>query len=144
MDYINPDPSFIKRCKAIDKKLGVKWNGSNFVMTYDRASGPAANIHTIKTEDGGFRQPDQRDIDFIRAFDMNNDSCRERLSRLAYKSEKIRESIRKRAKDDIRHATLDNRRQLEKAFLQRTNQSKGNSAFRRIEPKRSKNTVAVA
>jgi hypothetical protein len=142
MDYINPDPSIVKRLKTIDPKLGVKFNGRNFVMTYERATGEPANIHLVKRDDGGFRQPDQRDIDFIRSFDMNNESCRERLLRLSQKSEKIREDLRKRAKDDIRHATLDNKRQLVNAFTRQTNQGKGNASFRRVTPK-SKNVVAT-
>ncbi|MFA5377334.1 MAG: hypothetical protein WC455_16405 [Dehalococcoidia bacterium] len=132
MDHITPDPSFLRTLRSVDRKLGVKFNGFNFVVTYERPTGEPANIHTVKRADGSFRQPDQRDIDFIRSFDMENESCRERLARLSSKSEKIRDDLRRRAKDDIRHATLDNKIQLQKAFLQTTNLGKGNSALRRI------------
>jgi hypothetical protein len=143
MDYINPDPSFVKQLKTVDPKLGVKWNGSRFVVTYARPIGEPANIHLVKRDDGGFRQPDRRDIEFIRAFDMHNESGKERLLRLSQKSEQIKEHIRKRGKDDIRHATIDNKRQLANAFIKKTNQGKGNSTFRRVPLKQSKNTVAT-
>jgi len=140
MEDVRPDPSFVRQLKSVDPKLGVKWNGRNMVVTYKRAVGEPANIHLVKRDDGSFRQPDRRDIEFIRSFDMHNESGRERLLRLSQKSEKMREDLRKRAKDDIRHATLDSRRQLEKVFLQKTNLGKANSAFRRVNVK-SKNTV---
>ena len=132
MEHITPDPSFVRTLRGVDPKLGVKFNGRNFVVTYERPSGDPANIHTVKREDGGFRQPDQRDIDFIRAFDMQNESCRERLQRLSQRSEQIREHIRAQAKEEIRYATRDSKNQLAKAFLQATNQGKGNASFRRI------------
>lgn len=137
--------SFLRDLKSKDRRLGVKFNGSNFVITYERGYGEPVNIHRVTAEDGGFRQPDRRDLEIIAGGDLaSGDSFKERMNKLSYASEKIRENLRKRAKDDIRHATLDNKNQLQKAFLQKTNQSKGNSTFRRIEPKRGKNVVAVA
>jgi hypothetical protein len=134
MDAINPDPSFVKQAKTIDKRLGVKFNGDHFVVTYDRGYGEPVNIHRVKAEDGGFRQPDRRDIEFIRSFDMENESCKERLARLAKSSIEIRERLKKTAKDDIRHMTRDNKNQLIKAIVQKDNSRKGNAAFRRISP----------
>jgi hypothetical protein len=45
--------------------------------------------------------------------------------------------LKQRAKDDIRHATRDSKLQLEKVFLQKTNNGKANSAFRRVKIKPS-------
>jgi hypothetical protein len=142
MEYVNPDPSIVRQLKKVDPKLGVKFNGRNMVVTYDRAVGGPANIHLVQGDYGEFRQPDRRDIEFIRSFDMHNESGRERLLRLSQKSEKIREDLKRKAKENIRDMTKDGRKQLEKAYLQATNLGKGNSAFRRVKVK-SKNTVAT-
>ena len=132
MEAIDPDPSFVKQAKTIDKRLGVKFNGNHFVVTYDRGYGEPVNIHRVKDESGGLRQPDRRDIEFIRSFDMANESCKERLQRLAKTAVDIRQQLKKTAKDDIRHMTRDNKNQLIKAIVQKDNARKGNAAFRRI------------
>lgn len=125
---------------ATDHKLGVKWNGSHFVVTYRRPYGEPANIHLVRADDGGFRQPDGRDLEFIRRGNLDNEGVASRLARLAYHSESIREKMRRDSRDNIRHMTADNKRQLARAFTQLTNQGKGNSAFRRVPLKRKGKT----
>jgi hypothetical protein len=132
MEKINPDPSFIKQAKSIDRRLGVKFNGEHFVVTYDRGYGEPVNIHRCKAENGGFRQPDRRDIEFIRSFDMENESCKGRLQRLAKTADEYGKKIRKRATDEIRAMTRDNKIQLTNAVLRKANARKANSTFRRV------------
>lgn len=130
-----PDRSFMKDLKSIDRRLGVKFNGNNFVVTFERAHGEPANIHLVRNSNGGFRQPDRRDLEFIKGGDLESDSMKNRLQKLAYTSEKIREEQRRKAKSEIRDMTKDGKLQLAKAITQRTNAGKGNSAFRRVIPK---------
>jgi len=136
------DRSFLRDLKNMDRRLGVKFNGRQFVITYDRAYGEPANIHCVRTVDGGFRQPDTRDLNFIRSGDLENDRLKDRLDRLARHCEDIRKKIRANDKDEIRAMTRDNRRQLVNAFTKANNLGKGNSTFRRINLKRKGRTAS--
>lgn len=138
------DRSFMKDLKSLDKRLGAKFNGRNFVVTYDRGHGEPVNIFCIKGRDDGFRQPDKRDLAVIKGGDLADVKLETRLKKTAYAAELIRREDARKAKENIRNMTKDDRRQLEKAFIQRTNLSKGNATFRRIDHKPGKNVVAVA
>ncbi len=126
------DRSFLKDLKSMDKRLGIKFNGNNFIVTYERPCGDPANIHCVRDADGGFRQPDQRDLSFIRSGDMENDRLKDKLNRMAAASEAIRERERAKVKDEIRAMTKDGKIQLRNAFSRATNDGKFNSAFRRV------------
>lgn len=130
-----PERSFVKALKNMDRRLSVKFNGQNFVVQYERPHGPPANIHCVRTADGGFRQPDQRDLCFIKSGDLETDRLKDRLDRLARHVEDERAKTRRNAKDEIRAMTKDSREQLKKAFIQANNLGKANAAFRRIEHK---------
>lgn len=136
-------PSFMRDLKNMDSRLGIKWNGRTYVITYARAFGEPVNIHQVKDENGGFRYPDRRDLEFIKGGDLSSTDMKTRLQKLSAYSEAIREKARKDARENIRHMTLDNRRQLANAAIRLTNQGKGNSTFRRIDHKPSKNAVTV-
>jgi len=74
--------------------------------------------------------------------DLAREDMKSRLLKLSYASEKMREKAKADARDNIRHLTRDNRIQLANAAVQLTNQSKGNSQFRRVEQKRKGRTWA--
>ena len=131
---VTVDRSFLKDLKLLDKRLSTKFNGQNIVVTYDRGHGEPVNIHTVKSEDGSFRQPDTRDMMFIKSGDLEGSRMKDRLSRLASYCETAREKDRKNSREEILAMTRDSREQLKKAFLQATNSGKANSAFRRISP----------
>ena len=138
------DRSFKRDLKNLDRRLGTKFNGEHFVITYDRGYGLPVNIFRVKGRDDGFRQPDKRDLEVIKGGDLETEKMETRLKRSAYASECMRREIARKAAENIRNMTKDDKNQLQKAFIQKTNASKGNAAFRRIDHKRSKNTVAVA
>ena len=132
--------SFLKDLKLMDPKLGVKFNGEHFVVVYERPVGEPANVYRVKAEDGGFRQPDSRDLIALRKGDLAAEDIQSRLRKLSYMSEAMREKAKKDAADNIRHMTLDNKRQLANAAVRLTNQGKGNAAFRRVPTKRKGRT----
>jgi hypothetical protein len=122
--------SFLKDLKNMDPRLGVKFNGKHFVLTYKRPVGNPVNIYRVKAEDGSFRQPDKRDLMVLKAGDLaEGDSMDVRLKKSAYASELIRQNEERRVHEEIRAMTLDGRRQLVNAFK---GESKGNATFRRI------------
>lgn len=142
---ITPERSFMRDLKLIDRRLGCKFNGSRFVVTYDRGYGEPVNIALVKRDDGGFRQPDRRDLEFIKQGDLaQGDTMDSRLRKMAYTSELIRRKAREKSRENIRDMTKDDKIYLDQKFRQLTNQGKANSAFRRIDPKPSKNNVTVA
>lgn len=138
------DRGFLKNLKALDKRLGTKFNGNNFVITYDRGHGEPVNVLLVKRDDGGFRQPDRRELEALKKGDLaTGESMHIRLKKMAYASDQMRADIRRKHHENIRNMTKDDKNQLAKVFLQRTNQGKGNATFRRIDPKPSKNAVMV-
>ncbi len=135
--------SFKRDLKNLDRRLGTKFNGEHFVVTYDRGYGEPVNIYRVKADNGAFRQPDKRDLEVIKGGDLENEKSDSRLRKLAYASELMRREAKRKAYNEIRDMTKDNRNQLARAFIERTNASKGNATFRRIDHKPSKNTVMV-
>jgi hypothetical protein len=144
MNMPEVDRSFMKDLKSLDKRLSVVFNGQNFVVRYDRGYGQPVNIFRIKGRDDGFRQPDRRDLEVIKGGDLETEKMETRLKKSAYAAECLRRETARKASENIRHMTLDDKNQLQKAFIQKTNASKGNAAFRRIDHKPSKNVVSTA
>jgi hypothetical protein len=136
------DRGFLKDLKTLDKRLSVKFNGDHFIVCFDRGYSEPVNVYRVKADDGGFRQPDRRDLEIIKGGDLNNgDRMEVRLKKIAYASEKIRRQMREKARNEIRDMTKDNRLQLKRWIGDRANSSKSNAEFRRIPHKPSKRVV---
>jgi len=141
-----PDKSFMRDLKSMDRRLAVKWNHDvgNFIVTYDRGHGEPVNIHRVNRDDGGFRQPDKRDLMILKGGDLaQGDDLNNRISKLAYMSDRIRKEQRRKAKSEIRDMTKDNKLQLKRFLADKTNEGKGNAEFRRVPHKPSKRVVKV-
>jgi len=127
----------MKDLKLMDPRLGIFFNGEHFVVTYARPFREPANVYRVKGDDGGFRQPDARDLIALRGGDLSQEGMKTRLQKLSLYSERIREQAKKSAADNIRAMTLDNKNQLSKMAIQAANFSKGNATFRRIQQDRT-------
>jgi len=129
-----PDRSFMKRLKEISPDLGCHYEPGHehFVVTHRRAIGPPVPILLIESDTGGFRQPDQRDINKILASDTHRIPVKDRMKALAKYLEEDRAHKRAQAKDNIRNMTKDDKIQLTRAFGKAANVSKNNSQFRRV------------
>ena len=138
---ITPDRSFMRDLKLMDKRLGVKFNGNQFVVTYDRGYGEPVNIHAVKGDEGGFRQPDRRDLEFIKSGDLENSRLKDRLNAISYHSETIRNKMREQARTEIRAMTRDSKIQLTNTVLKKANARKANATFRRVPLKRKGKTI---
>jgi len=136
MDY-RPDRSFVNELKRTDKRLGCRFNGQFFVVTYQRPQGDSVPIMSIRGEDGRFRQPDNRDVIKLKESDLAREDYREKFLRRSKMSEAIRDEKIKRMKrkEYFRDVTKDNKIQLRNAFGKAANIGKSNSTFRRIESK---------
>ncbi len=142
IDY-KPDPAFTKELKRTDPRLGCRFNGQTFVITYERPCGGSVPVMSVKDESGGFRQPNQRDIEKLKESDLAREDYREKFQRLGSVSEYMRdmaERKRKRA-SEIRDMTKDSRRQLYQAATKVAGTGKGNSAFNLTTPKPKRGVV---
>jgi len=131
------DDLFMSRLKRIDKRLDMHWSKipERWLMVYDKGDHDYVNMFLIETDDHEYRHPDNRDLVTIRTADLATKSVEKRLKESAEYMADVRLRDRKNAKDNIRHATLDNKIQLMQAFSKAAGYSKGNSAFRRIAAK---------
>jgi len=131
-----PDRTFMKKLKALDKRLGIHFSNEQgkFVVTYARGYG-TVNLFTVKTPEGGFREPDDRDIDVLNKGDMKNDTVKDKMDRVCRHMEDHGAKQKKDNKDNLRGLTKDNRNQLMKVFARAAGSGKNNSAFRRITVK---------
>jgi len=128
----------------MDRRLGTKFNGEHFVVTYQRPFGEPVNVLRVRAEDGGFRQPDKRDLAIIKGGDLaEGPKMESRLREAAYRAERQREDAKRKAAENIRNMTKDDKIYLTQKIGQLTNQSKSNAAFRRIDHKPGKRCVAT-
>ena len=132
MDGPTPDRSFMDQMKRMDKSLGIKFNGEHFVITYQARTGLCVNIWKVVSGDGGFRQPDRRDLEILAQSNIENESPEEKQARVSRYMEAEREKDRRRAKEMFRNRTKDDKIQLYDAFGRLLGDRKHNSAFRRI------------
>lgn len=132
-----PDRTFMKDLKRLDSRLGCYYNQNHkhFVITHERALGSPAEILLVERSDGGFRQPDRRDLDVLCEGDLHRTNVKERLQQTVKHMEQFREREDAHARDEIRNATKDDKHFLMNAYSRAFNTGKGNSAFRRIKPK---------
>ena len=130
MDGPAPDLGFMNELKRLDKALGIKFNGQHFVITYQVPNG-TVNIWKVVSGDGGFRQPDRRDIEILQQSDIERESAEEKQKRVERYMAAIRAADKKRSAENIRDWTKDGKIQLHRAFA-RVAGGKHNSAFRRI------------
>ncbi len=132
MESPTVERGFMKNLKNLDRRLGVKFNGDNFVITYDRGYGEPVNLHTVKRDDGGFRQPDNRDLKVIYDGDMSNKRPEVELQKRAYELLSVREESKKKSKEMFRDMTKDDRIQLMNAFQKAHGVGKNKAAFRPV------------
>ena len=133
MEDVTPDWAFVKRMKALNKRLDIKFNGTHLVITFHTGRYGDVNIWQVVDEKGGFRQPDQRELDMLAESDLERLGPEQRwnLALAHMMGERYRQ--REAAREDIHDRTKDNRIQLSQAFARAAGYSKANSAFRRIE-----------
>lgn len=131
-----PNPGFMRHLKSLDQRLDCYYESDweRFVVTYRRPHGKPIPLFQVKTAAGGFRQPDLRDIMYLKQWDMEEMTATERLTKVTSYMETIREFTQRKRRENIRGWTKDDRIQLMQVFG-RLYGGKSNSAFRRINVK---------
>jgi hypothetical protein len=131
---MTPERGFMKNLKSLDKRLNCVFRKEHghFVITYDRGYGEPVNLCMVRTDSGDFRQPDMREIAFLKAGDMENQRIKDKLAETAKYMYEIREHDRKKAAETIRDRTKDDKIQLMSAFNMAHGAGKKTPAFRRV------------
>lgn len=133
MEDVRPDRSFMKQLHSLDKRLGVKFNGTHFVITCTTERYGEVNIWQVVAEDGGFRQPDQRELEMLRESHIERISPNERFNLVTAYMEKFDSDQVRARKENIRNMTKDGKIQLYNAYNRVAGSGKSNATFRRIE-----------
>lgn len=131
---IKPERGFLRNLKSMDKRLDCVFRPEHehFVITYQRPYGEPVNLHCVKASDGGFRQPDNRDLKVIYDGDMSNKRPEVELQKRAYELLSVREESQKKSKEMFRDMTKDDRIQLMNAFQKAHGVGKNKAAFRPV------------
>jgi len=129
-----PNVFFMKQLKDLDKNLGCIFNSTieRFIVTYKRSVGIPVPIMRIESDDGSFRQPDQRDINKLVESDTQRVSMDERLKISSKYMYDYREKKQMEAKENIRLMTIDDRKQLRRAVGRLYGPKVDASIFRKI------------
>lgn len=131
---ITPERGFMKNLKNLDRRLDCVFRPEHghFVLTYQRPYGEPVNLHLVKRDDGGFRQPDMRDLKVIYDGDMTNKKPEIEIAKRAYELLSVRDESMKKSKENIRLMTRDDRIQLMNAFQKAHGVGKNKAAFRPV------------
>ena len=132
--FVTPPSNFMRHLKSMDRRLDCVFRPEHehFVITYQRPYGEPVNLHCVKASDGGFRQPDNRDLKVIYDGDMSNKRPEVELQKRAYELLSVREESQKKSKEMFRDMTKDDRIQLMNAFQKAHGVGKNKAAFRPV------------
>jgi hypothetical protein len=137
IEDVRPDRSFMRQLKMIDKRLGCKFNGQHFVITFHTEKYGTVNIWKVVSEKGEeFRQPDRRELEIIRESDLERLGPKERFNLVLAHMEKTKHRRDRLIKEEMRDRTKDGKIQLMRVFANAVGAGKNNATFRRITPKR--------
>ena len=137
MSY-RPHGTFTKRLHVLDRKLGCHLNEQvqRWIITYKRITGEIVPILTVETAQGGFREPDERDINTLKKSDMHNQSVNDMLLRAENYGRTVRDIREIQRRNDIYAMTLDSKYQLKRAYGKIENPGgKGDRHVRQLTPK---------
>lgn len=131
---ITPERGFLKNLKSLDKRLDCVFRKEHghFVITYDRGYGDPVNLLLVKREDGGFRQPDMREIAILSDGDMERQRVKDRLERTAKYMQEVRDKDVRDRQDMIKQRTKEDKIQLMDAFQHAHGTGKHKAAYRQV------------
>ncbi len=130
-----PDPGFIRKLKAISPKLDCEFSRERgkFVITCKAEISGRYELFLVEgDEGGGFRYPDNRDIQSVHDADRYVKSRRQRMRESAEYMRGYREQYEKHAADEIRNRTKDDKIQLMRAYTKDANLGKFESTYRKV------------
>lgn len=135
IEDVRPDRSFMRQLRMIDKRLGCKFNGQHFVITFKTEKYGVVNIWKVADERGGFRQPDRRELEIIRESNLERLGPEQRWNLVLAHMEDTRKRRDRLIHEEMRDRTKDGKIQLMRAFANAVGAGKNNATFRRINVK---------
>jgi len=134
----SPDPRFMRKLKEYDKKLYFEFDRvlSRFVIRRKVEIREDPKIWIVETEDGRFRQPDERDIAVLYMADLwRRGGVKHRIRVGEQKLLEYERVQEQKMRDELRDVTKDNKYQLRSTFRKATNDGKALSPYRQLLPK---------
>lgn len=130
-----PTREFVKELKQFDNKLGIDFSRQleRFVIHRQRAFGDSVIVWVVDAENGGFRHPDQRDLQALYNADLwRHGGVRERVRKGEEYMLSYQENLDRKAREELRDITKDNKIQLRNTIRRATNEGNKGPEFRRI------------
>jgi hypothetical protein len=131
-----PDWVFVRDLREFDPQLRIRFERrfEKFVISKKRAFGDDFNVLVVQTDNGAFRQPDQRDIKKLYDGDLwRHGGVKERVRR---GEEQMLEAEPKgiaNAEDELKARTRENKIQLSNAYRKTFNEGSKAPELRRID-----------
>jgi hypothetical protein len=139
-----PDSTFVKDLRAFDPLLRVRFERrmERFVITKRRAFGDDFNVLVVQTDDGGFRQPDRRDIQMLYEGDLwRHGGVNARIRRGEEHMKEFQEKQDREIEQESLARTRDSKIQLSNAYRKTFNDGSKAPELRRIELNRKGLTI---
>jgi len=135
-----PDPGFVRKLKLFDPDLSVefdRWLGKFCIYQTGRISGRTlAMVIQGGENSSGFRYPDERDLLHLKAVDMHNEHVRRKMiDDYEYNVHQDQEYDKRKAREEIRDATFDDKYQIKRAYRQMMNDGKASPHTRQVMPR---------
>lgn len=137
----SPDPGFIRKLRKFDPNLRLEFDRQQgkFVITQPTRlnSGRVPLLIIGKYRDGSYRQPDERDLDFLLRADLHRkgQEVKDRIQEGEDYMISHQEKQFVDAREEIRLRAIDDKRWLMSQYNKAFNNSKANATFRRITPR---------
>lgn len=140
----SPDPSFVKRLREYDRRLSVVFDRGieRFLITRESNYGKPFAVMVVRRDDGGFRQPDQRDLKILALGDLwRGGGVKEHIRRGEERAAKYEADMERQATQEIKERGRDDKIQLMNTWRKATNQGSKAPEFRRVELNKRGKTV---
>jgi hypothetical protein len=136
-DMYQADRVFLKRLKELDPRLICEFGreAQRFLIKYKRPVGEPLIVLKIETENGEFRQPDNRDIEKLKKYDTHRVSLKTILDASATYLESWRSRHRRNTRMEFRDRTKEDKIQLMNIMKRITGSYKPAGTFRQVNPR---------
>jgi hypothetical protein len=127
---------FVRDLREFDPQLRIRFERrfEKFVITKRRAFGDDWNVLVVQTDNGDFRQPDQRDIKKLYDGDLwRHGGVKERIRSGEEKMLAAQPKDIANAEDELKARTRENKIQLSNAYRKTFNDGSKSPEIRRID-----------
>lgn len=136
-----PDSGFVSKLNTFDKQLSVEFNRDigKFVVTQPSNTEPGTRRVALIVQGDenpeGWRQPDDRDLEFLSLADLFSINVKQRIEDGEKYMLDYREKQKQEQMQTFRDLTKDDKYYLANSYAQAFNLGKGIRPYRQVQPK---------